>query len=96
MLQSGNGGGGGRERERAKLVKGVKRSGQKRVHKEVRKRGSEHLSPSPTSNIMLFNARLLDNLNVVSACVKLRSKFRDSFVNVDLPPVCEVIFFFLK
>lgn len=41
---------------------------------------SQTPQPPATSHIMLFNAKLLDNVNALGACVKIRSKFRDRFV----------------
>ena len=35
----------------------------------------QHPFPSPTSNIMLFDAKSLDNMNTLSACVKFWREF---------------------
>ena len=35
----------------------------------------QHPFPSPTSNIVLFDAKSLDNMNTLSACVKFRREF---------------------
>ena len=36
-------------------------------------------TPTPTSNIMLLDAKTLDNTNALNACVKFSSEFRDRF-----------------